>query len=37
MLSPDAVRLSGLDKDIYFDIVKNYNQLYEKFEGGKDE
>ena len=37
MLSPDAVRLSGLDKDTYFAIVKNYNQLHEKFEGGKDE
>ena len=37
MLSPDAVRLSGLDKDTYFAIVKNYNQLHEKFEGGSDE
>ena len=37
MLSPDAVRSSGLDKDTYFDIVRNYNIYYEKFEGGKDE
>ena len=37
MLSRDAVRLSGLDKDTYFDIVRNYNIYYEKFEGGKDE
>ena len=37
MLEPDAVRSSGLDKDTYFDIVKNYDTCYEKFEGGKDE
>ena len=37
MLSRDAVRLSGLDKDTYFDIVRNYNIYYENFEGGKDE
>ena len=37
MLEPDAVRSSGLDKDTYFEIVKNYELLEEKFEGGKDE
>tara|TARA_R110002012_G_scaffold204570_1_gene374294 strand:- start:641 stop:820 length:180 start_codon:yes stop_codon:yes gene_type:complete len=37
MLSPDAVRLSGLDKDTYFEIVKRYDTYYEKFEGGEDE
>ena len=36
MLSPDAVRSSGLDKDTYFEIVKNY-ELYEKKFGGSDE
>ena len=37
MLEPDAVRSSGLDRDTYFDIVKNYDTYYEKFEGGRDE
>ena len=37
MLSRDAVRLSGLDKDTYFLILKHYDAYYEKFEGGKDE
>ena len=37
MLSPEAIRLSGLDKDTYFEIVKHYDTYYEKFEGGKDE
>ena len=37
MLEHEAVRSSGLDKDTYFDIVKNYDTYYEKFEGGKDE
>ena len=37
MLTPDAIRASGLDKDTYFDIVKNYDTYYEKFEGGTDE
>ena len=36
MLSPDAVRSSGLDKDTYFEIVKNYDKYEEKF-GGSDE
>ena len=33
MLTPDAVRDSGLDKDIYFSIIKHYSELEEKFEG----
>ena len=37
MLSPDAVRSSGLDKDTYFAILKNYELYEEKFEGGSDE
>ena len=37
MLSPDAIRESGLDKDTYFDIVKNYDTYYEKFEETDDE
>jgi len=37
MLSPDAIRESGLDKDTYFDIVENYDTYYEKFEGADDE
>ena len=36
MLSPDAVRSSGLDKNTYFEIVKNYEKYEEKF-GGSDE
>ena len=36
MLSPDAVRLSGLDRDTYFEIVKNYKK-YEKKFGGSNE
>jgi hypothetical protein len=32
MLSPDAVRLSGLDKDTYFEIVKNYDRYEDEFE-----
>ena len=37
MISPDAVRSTGLDKDTYFEIVKNYEKYEEKFEGGSDE
>ena len=37
MMSPNAVRSSGLDRDIYFAIIERYDELYEKFEGGKDE
>ena len=37
MLSPDAIRASGLDKDTYFAIVSDYDKLYEKFEEVDDE
>ena len=37
MFSPDAIRDSGLDRDTYLAIMDNYEALYEKFEGGKDE
>ena len=32
MLSPQAVDMSGLDKDTYFTIIKNYSELAEKYE-----
>ena len=32
MLTPDAVRSSGLDKDTYFEIVKNYDRYEDEFE-----
>ena len=32
MLSPDAVRSSGLDRDIYFEIIKNYDRYEDEFE-----
>ncbi len=37
MMSPNAVRSSGLDRDTYFSIIERYDELYEKFEGGEDE
>ena len=37
MMSPDAIRASGLDKDTYFAIVKSYDTYYEQFEGADDE
>ena len=37
MFSPDAIRDSGLDRDTYLAIMDNYEALYEKFEGDKDE
>ena len=36
MLSPEAIRMSGLDKNTYFSIVENYELLEEKFEGSSD-
>ena len=33
MMSPDAIRTSGLDKDTYIAIMSDYDNLYEKFEG----
>ena len=32
MHSPEAVRDSVIDKDIYFSIMKHYNELEDKFE-----
>ena len=37
MMSPEAVRDSGLSKDVYFAIIDNYDELEEKFEGDTDE
>ena len=31
MLDPRARELTGLDKETYFDIIKNYNNYYCKF------
>ena len=35
MITPNAVIASGLDKDTYFDIVKNFSTYKDKFEGDK--
>jgi hypothetical protein len=32
MMSGEAVRDSGLDKDVYFSILTNYSELKKKFE-----
>ena len=37
MFSPEAVRDSGLDKDTYLFIMKNYDELYDKFEKETDD
>ena len=37
MMSPDAIRTSGLDIDTYRAIQRDYDKLYEKFEGADDE
>ena len=37
MMSPDAIRASGLDIDTYRAIQSDYDNLYEKFEGADDE
>ncbi len=37
MFSPEAVRDSGLDKDTYLLIMKNYDELYDKFEKETDD
>ena len=37
MMSPDAVRASGLDIDTYRAIQSDYDKLYDKFEGADDE
>ena len=35
MLDPNAVMVSGLDRDTYFEIIENYNELSDKYEGGE--
>jgi hypothetical protein len=35
MFSPDAILSTGLDKETYFDIIENYDEYTEKYEGGK--
>ena len=32
MLSPDAIMASGLDKNVYMEIISNYSELKEKFD-----
>ena len=32
MLSPDAIAMSGLDKDAYICIIENYDELRTRFE-----
>ncbi len=32
MFDPDAVRETGLDKETYMTIIKNYSELKEKYE-----
>ena len=31
MLSPNAILMSGLDKQTYLEILQNYSELKEKF------
>jgi|TARA_R100000479_G_scaffold173941_1_gene121076 hypothetical protein len=33
MFSPDAILATGLDKETYFDIIENYDEYTEKYEG----
>ena len=35
MFTPDAILSTGLDKETYFDIIENYDEYTEKYEGGK--
>ena len=35
MFTPDAILSTGLDKTTYFDIVKNYSDYKEQYEGDK--
>ena len=35
MYTPDAILSTGLDKETYFDIVKNYSDYKKEYEGGK--
>jgi len=32
MMSSDAIMASGLDKNIYMEILSNYSELKEKFD-----
>ena len=32
MLSPDAIMASGLDRNVYMEIISNYSELKEKFD-----
>ena len=36
MYTPEAVRETGLDKETYFTIIKNYSALKEKYEESKE-
>ena len=36
MMSPEAVRDSGLGKDVYFTIIDNYLELFDKFKEADD-
>ena len=36
MFDPQAIRESGLDKDTYLKIMKNYSELDEKYSGDDD-
>ena len=36
MLSPQARQATELGKDKYFTIIKNYNELYDRFVKGKE-
>ena len=35
MFTPDAILSTGLDKETYFDIIKNYSDYKKEYEGGK--
>jgi len=32
MLDPRAIKETGLDKETYFEIIKNYSKYYNKYE-----
>ena len=32
MISPDAIMASGLDRNVYMEILSNYSELKEKFD-----
>jgi|2_EtaG_2_1085320.scaffolds.fasta_scaffold172243_1 hypothetical protein len=32
MLSSDAILMSGLDRNVYMEIISNYSELKEKFD-----